>query len=507
MSIGPVVATTVANDFDGSVAPHGDSNAAYEGASDKPTAPSAAMAAIAATATVPHNTTSNAPQVVPVAASTAPVRPAVPTVANIEQHTRALEATGGPPPAVQHIGRFIKKTMTEAMYSENGSYVDRDKDRLRTTDETLGITCSYTTASNGHEDGHADDFLLLPGAATSVPGAVADAAASSVLPTAPAVAASHPTVAVPAVGVGPAPGNLEGSLQSTPPARGKVAKGRFHITKSVNGDRETTTAVLDMEGFDSQLVSRVASSHDLSLASPPQPPLALEDAPTQAMVATSSTAADTVPRQSAPAAGATVTLASGTTSSMGGGVPPASAGISASSASLIANPGSTTAAAAKRQSRFMVLEERGDWPARHASENTQATNVTGATVPTCTNSGWSTTPVAGGERRTAPGAAASAGGATDSMPIINRKLNELIDASTAQQEAMRTLVSAISEASRGKDALLIDLSKNPLVGIHLLGSEQSSDALVMQNTRLKHEVDELKRKNKQHQEKVRASAL
>jgi hypothetical protein len=88
------------------------------------------------------------------------------------------------------------------------------------------------------------------------------------------------------------------------------------------------------------------------------------------------------------------------------------------------------------------------------------------------------------------------------MPIINRKLNELISASTAQQEAMRTLVSAISEASRGKDGLLLDLSKNPLIGIHLLGSEQSSNALVEQNTRLKHEVEEFKRKNKQHQEKV-----
>jgi hypothetical protein len=79
---------------------------------------------------------------------------------------------------------------------------------------------------------------------------------------------------------------------------------------------------------------------------------------------------------------------------------------------------------------------------------------------------------------------------------------ELMQASVAQQDALRMLASAISEASRGKDAAMAELARHPLIAVHLLGSEQQSDALVEGNARLRGELDESRRKIKKDAEKV-----
>jgi hypothetical protein len=348
--------------------------------------------------------------------------PAPPTTENVAQHTRALERST----ATQR-GRFtFKKTMTEMIHSENSSFADR---MPRTTDETTGLTRSYTTASNSHDDHGADvgSFLATVPVSISADVPLASTTAGAVPP---AIAAADETVT-----------HVNG-------LRAKSKKGRFNVTKSMNGDRDT--------GGDGDGDAAARSSTCLAESFPSPPPLSRvttpappPDAPLDDAMAPAPLTAD-----DAAVAAATTTPAS-------------------------------SVALAKKASRFNVVEEKGDWPRRHnRSAAAGGDNGDGAATPAASVAGMRLPPP------------------TDAMAIVNKKLNELISASNAQQEAMRMLMSAIGESSRGKDKILTDLGKSPLIAVHLMGSEQSSNALVEENARLLAEVEEYKRKHKTLSEKV-----
>lgn len=82
-------------------------------------------------------------------------------------------------------------------------------------------------------------------------------------------------------------------------------------------------------------------------------------------------------------------------------------------------------------------------------------------------------------------------------------VQELMQANQAQQEALRMVTAAVSEGAKGKDMLLTDLARNPLVAVHLLGSETQHNALLEENSQLRAELDDLKRKSRRDSEKVR----
>lgn len=64
------------------------------------------------------------------------------------------------------------------------------------------------------------------------------------------------------------------------------------------------------------------------------------------------------------------------------------------------------------------------------------------------------------------------------------------------------VTAAVSEGAKGKDMLLGDLARNPLVAVHLLGSETQHNALLEENAQLKAELDDAKRKARRDSEKV-----
>ena len=67
------------------------------------------------------------------------------------------------------------------------------------------------------------------------------------------------------------------------------------------------------------------------------------------------------------------------------------------------------------------------------------------------------------------------------------------------------VTAAVSEGAKGKDMLLSDLARNPLVAVHLLGSETQHNALLEENSQLRAELDDLKRKSRRDSEKVRCA--
>lgn len=69
------------------------------------------------------------------------------------------------------------------------------------------------------------------------------------------------------------------------------------------------------------------------------------------------------------------------------------------------------------------------------------------------------------------------------------------------------LMSAVSEFSKGRDAQINDLGRNPLFAMHLMGSETQQNALLEENAQLKAELEELRKKNKKQSDQVRASPL
>lgn len=358
--------------------------------------------------------------------------PAPPTTENVAQHTRALEA------GMQR-GRFtFKKSGADgangaALHSETSSAVER---LPRATDETAAMTRSFTTASMGHEE-------------------PADVAAAM------ALGPSLQDGSVVAAGSVPDDGMLPPAATPANKApNSKSKRGRFNVTKSVNGDRGEHLA----ESADMDAAARAACAD--ACLSPPLP-AAREPLLSQPQGDGAAPAAAPVEPPQPPAA------------EPGAGTPAGTAAIATAAAS-----GTPAAANAKKASRFNVVEERGDWPRR----------------------------AAGGESVAATPVSSHSGGAAarppvpppDMMAVVNKKLKELVDASNAQQEAMRMLMSAIGESSRGKDKILADLGKNPLIAVHLMGSEASSNQLVEENARLAAEVEEYKRKHKAAAEKVRA---
>lgn len=64
------------------------------------------------------------------------------------------------------------------------------------------------------------------------------------------------------------------------------------------------------------------------------------------------------------------------------------------------------------------------------------------------------------------------------------------------------VTAAVSEGAKGKDMLLGDLARNPLVAVHLLGSETQHNALLEENAQLKAELEDVKRKARRDSEKV-----
>lgn len=367
-----------------------------------------------------------------------------PTIENISQHTRAMEAGAG----VQR-GRFtFKRTggadgapdaaATPAIASASSSMVER---LPRGTDETAALTRSLTGPSVAHDDAGGD----MTGPLAPVP-TMLDSQSLGLQASVPDDGALPPT-ATPAAG--------------KPLANSKSKRGRFNVTKSINGDRgdamsepadldaaRATYAAVVADACPSPptmlLHREVSETHTHGADSPAVPPPALDAMPPPAV-------AEMVPTPvGTPAIGASSTGMNG-----------------------------------KKASRFNVVEEKGDWPRRGAGESA-------APTPSSSHGGGA--------------AARPAAPPPDMMAVVNKKLKELVDASNAQQEAMRMLMSAIGESSRGKDKILTDLGKNPLIAVHLMGSEASSNALVEENARLAAEVEEYKRKHKAAAEKVRLVA-
>lgn len=88
-----------------------------------------------------------------------------------------------------------------------------------------------------------------------------------------------------------------------------------------------------------------------------------------------------------------------------------------------------------------------------------------------------------------------------------RAVQELMQANQAQHEALRMVTAAVSEGAKGKDMLLTDLSRNPLIAVHLLGSETQHNALLEENARLRAEMEDVRRKGRRDSEKARCPPL
>ena len=86
-------------------------------------------------------------------------------------------------------------------------------------------------------------------------------------------------------------------------------------------------------------------------------------------------------------------------------------------------------------------------------------------------------------------------------------VQELTHANQMQQEAIRMLMSAVNDCSKGKDSQITDLGRSPLFALHLMGSETHQNALVEENAQLKAELEELRKKNKKQTDQVSSSAM
>lgn len=86
-------------------------------------------------------------------------------------------------------------------------------------------------------------------------------------------------------------------------------------------------------------------------------------------------------------------------------------------------------------------------------------------------------------------------------------MQELTHANQMQQEAIRMLMSAVNDCSKGKDGQIVDLGGSPLFALHLMGSETHQNALVEENAQLKAELEELRKKNKKQTDQVCSSVM
>lgn len=81
-------------------------------------------------------------------------------------------------------------------------------------------------------------------------------------------------------------------------------------------------------------------------------------------------------------------------------------------------------------------------------------------------------------------------------------VQELAVANQTQQEAIRMLMSAVSDCAKGREGQIADIGRAPLFAMHLMGSETHQNALVEENAQLKAELEELRKRNKKQSDQA-----
>eukprot|EP00892_Ulva_mutabilis_P009609 jgi/Ulvmu1/701/UM010_0073.1 len=405
---------------------------------------------------------------VPAGAAVPPAEQVLPpTEVNIARHTHALAATVGPPPPQQKVGRFNIKKKMDLTASDNGS--------------------AATMPEWRHGVMAGEDAVPRPGPSNSPQ--------DNPLPMFDPVADRAIVEGAKAASVAGMPIGDKDETSS----RKSSKKGRFNVTaatmplqrSSVNllpaqpeSERSLTVEALtaldtDPAAVAASHVARVTCDSDIAgrLTS---------DGAWASPAHTSSTHGEA----DAPAAAAAAAAAANAAA--------ASVAVSTADAVLeaaLTAPLGKDLSKSRKESRFKVVKVvDGRLPSEPGGvvQGARTTSESAAPQPGAMQQGVS------------QGGISVNGAQQDALGIVNKKLQELMQANQAQQEALRMVTAAVSEGAKGKDLLLSDLSRNPLVAVHLLGSESQHNALLEENARLRAELEDLKRKTRRDSEKNKA---